>query len=366
MAMEIRGTMLLYSVLTVIGLFFLFWGLILARPFLVPLITAMVLALLMLPIANRFERWGMHRVLATSLSTCILFLFAAGFTAFCFFQMKHFADDWETIRENLADNVEEISQYLVDKTPLTHEQVIRYNFGFRDQESDTLQDDTAAQHYPDRQSIMGLWSVFGYLTNFLIVLVYVFLFIHFRHKFKQFILRIFPHEQKDHVAYIIVRSSEVSRRYLAGKLLLMVFLALLYFIGLYLSGLEGALLISIIAAVLSIIPVIGNLFGFFIAVAVSLLTNGGAVTLVGIAVTFSMAQIIDTYILQPIVLGEKLDVHPVFIILSVVLGYHIWGIMGMVLSIPIFGMITVVCRYVPVLGPFGYLFSKNDRWNSDT
>lgn len=357
--MENRSILLLHTAAAIIALFFLFWGLVLARPFLVPLFTALILALLLLPIANRLEKWGIHRVLASSASTVVLFLFALGFTAFCFFQMKHFAEDWETIRGNLAENVEEISAYLVDRTPLTQEQVIRYDFGLRDRQTEPGDDEYLSEIRSGDRGILGLWSVFGYATNFLIVLVYVFLFVHFRHKFKAFIIRLFPREQKDHVAHIIARSSEVSRRYLAGKLLLMVFLALLYFIGLYLSGLEGALLISVIAAALSIVPVVGNLFGFFIAISVSLLSNGGVGTLVGIALTFSLAQIIDTYILQPIVLGEKLDVHPVFIILSVILGYHVWGIMGMVLAIPVFGMITVVCRYVPLLAPFGYLFSKN-------
>ncbi len=365
-----KGKILLYAALLLASLFFLFQGLAYSKSFLAPLLTAMVLALLMVPVSQRIERWGGHPVLATSTSTIILLILAIGFASVFFFQAKSFADDWEQIQGRLQENMIEITDYLVDRTPLRQEQVDRYNLDMRrsldmredkmDPEAKPAEPESRSPRYAEGRAMNAIWAILGYLTNFLIILVYAFLFIHFRRKFKNFILRLFPVESRKQAAYIVTRSAAVSRQYLAGKLLLMVFLAILYFIGLYLSGLEGALLISLIAAALSIIPVIGNLFGYFIAIAVSLLAEGGAGTLVGITITFAMAQFIDTYILQPIVLGDKLDVHPVFIIISVVLGYHVWGIIGMVLSIPLFGMITVVCRYVPALNPFGYLFSRNN------
>ncbi len=365
-----KGKILLYAALLLASLFFLFQGLAYSKSFLAPLLTAMVLALLMVPVSQRIERWGGHPVLATSTSTIILLILAIGFASVFFFQAKSFADDWEQIQGRLQENMIEITDYLVDRTPLRQEQVDRYNLDMRrslDMREDKMHPEakpaepiSRSPRYAEGRAMNAIWAILGYLTNFLIILVYAFLFIHFRRKFKNFILRLFPVESRKQAAYIVTRSAAVSRQYLAGKLLLMVFLAILYFIGLYLSGLEGALLISLIAAALSIIPVIGNLFGYFIAIAVSLLAEGGAGTLVGITITFAMAQFIDTYILQPIVLGDKLDVHPVFIIISVVLGYHVWGIIGMVLSIPLFGMITVVCRYVPALNPFGYLFSRNN------
>lgn len=365
-----KGKILLYAALLLASLFFLFQGLAHSKSFLAPLLTAMVLALLMVPVSQRVERWGGHPVLATSISTLILFILALGFASVFFFQAKNFADDWEQIQGRLQDNMIEITDYLVERTPLRQEQVGLYNLDLRrslDRQEDKMdpvlkpaEPESRSPRYAEGRAMNAIRIILGYLTNFLIILVYAFLFIHFRRKFKNFILRLFPAESRHKAAHIVTRSAAVSRQYLAGKLLLMVFLAILYFIGLYLSGLEGALLISLIAAALSIIPVIGNLFGYFIAIAVSLLAEGGAGTLVGITITFAMAQFIDTYILQPIVLGDKLDVHPVFIIISVVLGYHVWGIIGMVLSIPLFGMITVVCRYVPALNPFGYLFSRNN------
>ncbi len=344
--------MLIYLMISVVAAYFLFAGLVAAKPFLAPLVTAMVLSLLMLPVARAFEKWGLDRVWATLWSTLILLAAVVVFVAVMFSQIRGLTDDWDELSGRLSETLEQVTLYLDKKTPLTHEQLSGIGFG----PGGGREGQGQGNGWP---AVDFVRSVLGFLTELLIVLVYVFLFIHFRSRFKEFLLKFFASEKRKSISGIINRSSAVSRHYLAGKLLLMVFLAILYYTGLRLTGLENALLISLLSAALSIIPVVGNLIGYLIAISVSLLTGGGMAAVLGISITFAMAQIIDTYILQPIVLGPKVDVHPVFIILSVVLGYHLWGIIGLVLAIPVFGMIAVLCRTVPVLSPFGFLFSKN-------
>ncbi len=354
--MKNRRDIILYLTLSVVALFFLFYGLVLAKPFLAPFFTAMVLALLMIPIARKLERWGAPRVLASLSSTLILLLVAAGFLTMVFFQLKNFSDNWEEIQYTLETRVEEMGDYLEEKTPIPREVLPGNSInGDKNRSAEENQE----------QAFRFLWAVLGYMTQALIVMVYLFLFIHFRKRCRVFILRFFPKKERERASCMISKAAAVSRSYLAGKLLLMVFLTLLYFTGLYISGLENALFISMVAALLSIIPVVGNLFGYFIALAVALLSDGSIGTLIGITLTFGLAQFIDTYILQPIVLGNKVNVHPVFIILTAVLGYLVWGIIGLVLAIPLFGMIAVICRYIPALNPFGYLFSRNDIAEND-
>jgi predicted PurR-regulated permease PerM len=367
---------LLYSALFIIATYFLFVGLVYAEPFLVPLLTAMVLAFMMLPITNKFESWKFPKVLATLLSTLILMIIAAVFMAVLFFQIRGFARDWDEMRPRLEQKLMEFTQYLIENTPLQEDYV--QSFGImgmgddptqeqqktneeqNDEENDDEGIDVTAAQEAGVQAINIVGAVFQFIINVLITYVYVFLFIHFRAKFRIFILRFFTREKRKEVSRIISRSSSVSRAYLAGRLLLMIILTGLYFIGLAISGLENAFFISLIAATLSIIPFVGNFIGYAIAIGVALLTNGETSSLIGITITFLVAQFIDTYILQPIVLGNKVNVHPFFIIISVILGNEIWGIMGMVLAIPIFGIVTVICRNVPALNPFGYLFSNND------
>jgi predicted PurR-regulated permease PerM len=386
---------LLYSALTIVALYFLFAGLVKAQPFLVPLATAMVMAFLVAPISVRLERLGLNRALATLASTLTLILVLAGFLFMLFQQIRNFTEDWEEIQEQLQERIVDVKRFLEENTPLEN---VDFNLGpgFSDNDKDQQQeqeqqgngqeqqqqqqqqqeqeqqengqeqeedDDEELQEAAQavgEQVVTTLGAVFGFMAYMLLTFVYVFLFIYFRGRFKTFILRFFPHDKRGEVSEIISSSAVVSRRYLAGRLLLMVILAGLYYAGLAISGLENALFIALISAALSIIPIVGNFVGYFIAVGVSLLTNGQLGQILGITVTFAIAQFIDTYILQPIVLGDRVDVHPFFIIVTVVLGNEVWGVMGMVLAIPLFAMLTVVCRHVPALNPFGYLFSKKD------
>jgi predicted PurR-regulated permease PerM len=410
---------LLYSALFIVATYFLFTGLVAAQSFLVPLATAMVLAFLVAPIAVKLEERGWHKALATLTSTLALLIVLAGFLFMLFQQIRAFTQDWEEIQEQLQEKLVQASKFVEENTPLNN---VSFGFGAggdekndsdkqqgdrrrddrggdqdqgtgqqeqeeedqdqgtgqeeEDQEEDQQEDQQEDQEEEDEeedelrmeeaaqavgeQVMTTLGAVFAFISYMLITFVYIFLFIYFRGRFKEFVLRFFPHSQREEVSEIISSSSTVSRRYLAGRLLLMVILAGLYFAGLAISGLENALFIALLSAALSIIPIVGNIIGYFIAIGVSLLTNGELPQLIGITVTFAIAQFIDTYILQPIVLGDKVDVHPFFIILTVILGNEVWGVMGMVLAIPLFAIITVVCRHVPALNPFGYLFSKKD------
>jgi len=82
--------------------------------------------------------------------------------------------------------------------------------------------------------------------------------------------------------------------------------------------------------------------------------------LIGIVITFTVAQFFESYVLQPFVVGQKVDVHPFFVILAVIVGNALWGIIGMILAIPVLGIITIVFLHVPTLEPFGFLFSDKE------
>ena len=143
-----------------------------------------------------------------------------------------------------------------------------------------------------------------------------------------------------------------------GTSLLMLFLAIVYSIGLGITGVNNFILVSLIAAFLTLIPVVGNIIGFSLALVLGYLTTGETSALIGIIITFSIAQLLENYVLQPFVIGDKVDLHPFFVILAVILGGAIWGIIGMILAIPVMAIVTIISLNVPALSPFGFLFSK--------
>jgi predicted PurR-regulated permease PerM len=131
----------------------------------------------------------------------------------------------------------------------------------------------------------------------------------------------------------------------------------LYSIGLGLSGVDNFILISLIAALLTLIPYVGNIIGFSLAMVFGYLTSGSTSVLIGIMLTFGIGQFIESYVLQPFVVGDRVKVHPFFTILVVVIGNFLWGVTGAVLAVPLFGIVTVVLLNISASHSLGLLFS---------
>ena len=173
-------------------------------------------------------------------------------------------------------------------------------------------------------------------------------------------MKMAPDNQQSQTRATISEIILISQNYLSGRLLLILFLAILYTIGLSVSGIEQAILISVLAAVLSLMPYVGNILGFGLAVAMVVISGSGLNGVIGVSVTFGVAQFVESYILEPYVVGEKVNINPVFTIIVVVMGGAVWGIIGMLIAIPALGMLKVVFDRIPTLQPIGYLFGGED------
>ncbi|WP_194778457.1 AI-2E family transporter [Pararhodonellum marinum] len=351
--------------LLVAGLFFFIYGLVLAKEFLAPLVLAFILAMLTFPLANKLESKGMKRIWTSIINILILLILAGLFFLVISWQMKTIVDDWDDIKDTILPKIEKAEAYILQHTPMDEGELEEYKsdmgVGDDEEESEEEEEENGDNGEKGEQALSVIGGAAGFLTDFLITFVYIFFFIHYRNRFKQFILKLFEKEKQDEVRNIISKSADVVQHYLIGRLLLMIVLVVLYGLGLWISGVENFIVVSIIAAILSLIPFVGNFFGYVLAMAMGVFSGGDMSTLIGVTVTFLFVQFLDSYILQPIVLGGKLNVHPFFIILSVILGNAIWGIVGMILAIPIFAIVSVVSRNVPAFGAFGYLFSSDEE-----
>jgi predicted PurR-regulated permease PerM len=357
---------ILLSGIIIIATYFFIAGLVASQKIMAPLAMAMVLALLTFPMSKKMERWGVGKLLATSLNVLMVFIVFIGIAAVISLQVRIFVEDAEEMKRRLEPQIEKLELFILDHTPLERGKLDKYKSDYgldqyenENQEVEENSDSETQENQKVAASVLG--SLFGFLTDFLLMFVYLFFFIHFRKKFYIFLLKLFPDEKKNTVSEILLKSADVVQHYINGRLLLMVILVVLYSLGMWISGVESFVFVSIIAAVLSIIPFIGNMIGYVLAMVIGLASGGETGTLIGITLTFLIVQFLDSYIFQPIILGQKVNVHPFFIILAVIVGNAIWGIIGMVLSIPVIAMITIIVRHVPELEAFAYLLSNGKQ-----
>lgn len=337
-----------YTTLFIIGAYFLFMGLARTKGLLAPLVIGVILALVVLPLAQRMERKGMKRGYASIINTFLIFLLSVGFFALISFQIKSFVDDWPQIKEQMTPRIEQLKAFALEHTPLKE----------GDLESSEASVSTLLSGGGGQTAMNVVSAIFGFFANYLLTFIYIFFLLTYRRRFKEFIESLFPEEKRQRVREVIYESANVVQQYLIGKLILMGLLAVLYSIGLGISGVSNFILVGLIAAVLSLIPYIGNVIGFLLALSLGFLTSGETGVLIGIGITFFITQFVESYVFQPYIVGDKVDVHPFFVILVVIIGNAIWGIAGMILAIPLIGMLTIIFLHVKVLHPYGFLLSN--------
>lgn len=339
------------SVHLLLLLFLIFAGLYYARPFLVPVTFAALFAMLLLPIALWLEGRGLHRILAVLISILALAAVFAGIIWLISWQVSDLAKDAQQIEQNLTRKVEEIRDYVTNSLGISR----------RQQDEIINQQQQGGNGWLSGIVTSFLSRVGGFLTNVLLVLVYTFLFIYFRDHLKKFILMLVPRAEQEKANATIHRCRLVAQKYITGLSLMIASLWVMYSIGFSIVGVKNAIFFAILCGLLEIVPFVGNLTGNLITVLMSVAQGGDMSMIIGIIVTYGIVQFLQTYLLEPLVVGAEVNIHPLFTILGIVLGEMLWGIPGMILAIPLLGIAKIICDNVEPLKPYGYLIGEEKK-----
>ncbi len=342
---------LIYSSLSIVFLYFFFLSLASIKGFLAPLSTAAVLSLLVLPLNKKMENSFLNRPAASMVNTLLLFLISLGFIFLISMQIKNLIGDWPMIKDTMEPKIEALKDFVFEHTPITPADL-----------QDAFSDSPLYGMGSSPGKAMTFFKgVMGFFGNYLLTFIYIFFMLNYRRHFMKFLLRLFPDRKRKKIREIVTQSAKVVQQYLLGRLLLIGFLTIAYAIGLGLTGVNNFILVSVISAILSIVPYVGNIIGFMMALTFGYLTSGEAGMLIGISATFFVGQFIESYILTPYVVGDKVDLHPFLVIIVVIIGNMVWGLIGMLLAIPLIAILNVLLVNIEPLKPLGYLLSKEDK-----
>ncbi len=134
--------------------------------------------------------------------------------------------------------------------------------------------------------------------------------------------------------------------FLRGQLVVMAALAVIYVAGLWWVGLEFALLIGLLAGVVSFVPYLGLILGIFLAGIATVLQFHSAAPLVWVALVFGLGQLAEGAFLTPKFVGDNIGLHPVAVIFAVMAGGHLFGFFGVLLALPASAVGMVLVRYL--------------------
>ena len=135
----------------------------------------------------------------------------------------------------------------------------------------------------------------------------------------------------------------------------------MYGIGFSLVGVKYALFFAVLCGLLEIVPFVGNLIGNLLTILMALSQGGDTNMVIGILVIYFVVQFIQSYILEPLIVGSEVNINPLFTIVGLIGGELVWGIAGMILAIPLLGIAKIIFDHVEPLKPFGALIGEEKK-----
>lgn len=332
---------LFFIILLIVVLYF-------GRAFLIPIFFAALLAMLMAPVCRKLDGWGFHRALSSL--GCILVLVAviAGVAFIISTQISTFAENMSQIQSKGTEMLEKAQAYIEEQigmSPKEQEEIVKE------------QAEKSSQKPGPSLPAKILGAITSTLTGLVLSLVITFLMLYNKEQFETFFLKLYDDEDTGKVKAVVGQITQVSQKYLTGRAMSVLIIATLYSVGLLIVGIKNAVLLAGIAALLTVIPYVGTVLGGLFPVFMALLTED-VQTALWAGVVMIVIQTIDNYFIEPNVVGGEVNLNALWSILSILAGGMIWGVAGMIVFLPLFGIIKIVCDHVEPLKPLGYLLGE--------
>ncbi len=318
------------------------------RTFLIPVFFAGMLAMLMAPVCRKLDSWGLNRALSSLCCILILVIVLAGIGFIISTQFATFAENISQIQSKAKELLEQAQSYIQEQSGMTPEKLEAV---VKEEAEKTSQSGGGSM------AVKIIGGITSTLASMVLTLVITFLMIYNKEQFESFFLRLYKDKDTEKVKTVVNKITLVSQKYLTGRAMSILIIATLYSIGLLIVGIKNAVLLAGIAALLTVIPYVGTVLGGMFPVVMALLTEDTQ-TALWAAVVMIVIQAMDNYFIEPNVVGGEVNLNALWSILSILLGGMIWGVAGMVIFLPLFGIIKIICDHVESLNPIGYLLGE--------
>lgn len=158
-------------------------------------------------------------------------------------------------------------------------------------------------------------------------------------------LAVLPVAWQGKVAHMVGEADEVVGAFLRGQFLVMCALGVLYGFGLWLVGLQLALLLGVVAGLASLVPYLGFTVGVLASCVAAYAQFGEWSVLLWVLLVFGIGQAVESMVLTPVLVGDRIGLHPVAVIFALMAGGQLAGFVGVVVALPVAAVIAVFLRH---------------------
>ncbi|QVM92667.1 AI-2E family transporter [Pseudomonas entomophila] len=197
------------------------------------------------------------------------------------------------------------------------------------------------------QATASSLALIGWLANLVLIPVVGFYLLRDWDLMMAKLRSLLPRQRESQVVGLAGECHEVLGAFVRGQLLVMLALGVIYSTGLMLVGLELGLLIGMLAGLAAIVPYMGFIIGIGAALVAGLFQFGGELyPMLGIVAVFMVGQALEGMVLTPLLVGDRIGLHPVAVIFAILAGGELFGFTGVLLALPVAAVIMVLLRHV--------------------
>jgi len=331
--------------LIVIGLLALFYILFIGQAIILPIVYAGIIAIVLSPAVDWLTKRKFNRGLAIALVIIGGIATSLFLVALVSKQFMRFTDSFPLLVDKFGELMDTSSAWISDYFNISPKKI---NSWIVTKKAEIISQSGA--HLG--QTLINTGSG---LVVLVLIPVYVFMILFYQPLLLEFVHRVFKTSQKDKVTEVLTSIKIIIRSYLVGLLLEAAIVAVLNITSLLIIGIEYAVLLGIIGALLNFIPYLGNIIAAALALIVTLATTSSFTYCLLVIVSYSVVQLIDNNFILPKLVASKVKINALVSVVVVLAGGALWGVPGMFLSIPLIAIIKVVFDHIDSLKPWGYL-----------
>jgi len=320
-----------------------------ASPIVIPVIIAASLAYILSPAVSLLKKLKTPHILAVILILLISFFILGVIGYFLVAQANNLIQDlpiyWNSVVEFSTQLLNEYKTYL----PQTGD------FDLRDFQ---LQDFSGVTKYLFR----SISSTISVIFSLFLILFLTFFILNDQEMLKEKLIRAFGKSEKETARNILSEINKQISGFLLVKFGTSAGLAVLFTIGLLIIGVNYAYIWGPLAGLLNLIPYIGPIIGAIPPLIVAGVQFKAIMPMIWVLLLFLIFQNLEGNIISPKLIGDKLNLNPLAILVSVMFWTWLWGAIGIILAIPITASLKVICDNVESLEPIGILLGgKKDK-----
>jgi len=317
-----------------------------------PLLLALFIAILISPIENFLEKRKFPRIL--SVLTAFILFFAFIVTVISVIGGRYYAmiEEMPAFDNKIEAGISKTTDYVSNITGIEKDRLLDYA-------NDVIEKVKSSGNKYAGQ----VWnSVTGTISFMLLLPVFTFLILLYKRNISDFIISASKHNDSDTEEWknAVNEIKVLVRKYILGLLFVTVILAVLNIVGLLILGIQFAIVIGISSAVLAVIPYLGNFLGGGLAILMAFATKDGIFYPIAVLLLYVFIQFLEGNIITPKIMGNQIGVNPLVVIIALLLGGAIWGLIGMIVSIPLVAILKLLFDKKDQLHPLSELMKGGD------